>query len=215
MTYYTALKEASINYEEKKSLFIGHIKRIENESEAKEYINRINERYKDANHNVFAYIIGRNMEIQRYSDDGEPQGTAGIPVLEVIKKHNITNVVLVVTRFFGGILLGSGGLIRAYSKTASLAIQEAEILEIVNGKTINISLDYDLLGKIQYLCSKNNWHIERVEYYDIASLTIFTTTNNFEEIYNSIIEYTNGRCSIEVGPLQEFFKYNNKLFTHM
>ncbi len=116
MKYITVKQEAIDEFKEKKSLFIGYIKRIEEEEEAKAFIEHIKSKHKDATHNVYAYIVGKNFEIQRYSDDGEPQGTAGVPILEVIKKIGITDCVIVVTRYFGGTLLGTGGLIRAYTK---------------------------------------------------------------------------------------------------
>ncbi len=117
MKYLTVKDETKSEFTEKKSLFIGHACRVYSEEEAIKFIEKIKTIYKDATHNVPAYIIGENREIQRYSDDGEPQGTAGIPALEVLKKKELTDTVIVITRYFGGTLLGSGGLIRAYSNT--------------------------------------------------------------------------------------------------
>ena len=111
---YKTIKElrATDEFEEKKSLFIGNVKRVENEAEARAFIDEIKSQHKQATHNVYAYVIGENMGIKRYTDDGEPQGTAGIPALEVIKKNGITDCAVVVTRYFGGVLLGTGGLTR-------------------------------------------------------------------------------------------------------
>ncbi len=133
MSYFTVKGSATSEFQEKKSTFIGYIKRVNTEEEAKNFVNEIKSMHKEATHNVYAYIVGENKGIQRYSDDGEPQGTAGIPVLEVIKKNDLTDVAVVVTRYFGGILLGGGGLIRAYSKGASSAIEEAGVVEKVKG----------------------------------------------------------------------------------
>ena len=117
-----------------KSTFIGYAKPIKTEEEAIEFINEIKKKHKDATHNVWAYTVGKTMNIQRYSDDGEPQGTAGIPTLEVIKKEDLRDVVVVVTRYFGGVKLGAGGLVRAYTKGAKIGIDAAKVIEKVMGK---------------------------------------------------------------------------------
>lgn len=133
MSYITVKDFGEDRFEEKKSEFIGYAKRVENEEEAKAFINEIKNMHKQARHNCSAYIIGKDMNIQRYSDDGEPQGTAGIPILEVMKKSRVTDCAVVVTRYFGGILLGAGGLTRAYTKGASIAIKSAGVVEKVEG----------------------------------------------------------------------------------
>ncbi|MCJ7690580.1 MAG: YigZ family protein, partial [Clostridiaceae bacterium] len=180
MSYFTIKDEATAEFKEKKSVFIGHGKRVENEDEAKEFVQEVKNRHKQARHNVYAYIIGENRNIQRYSDDGEPQGTGGIPMLEVLKKNDITDVAIVVTRYFGGILLGTGGLARAYSKGASLAIKEAGIVEKVKGVCIQIVIQYDLLGKMQHLCAESNFHIEHIDYTDAVKIKIYCEFSNLE-----------------------------------
>jgi len=187
---------ATSEFQEKKSTFIGYIKRVNTEEEAKNFVNEIKSMHKEATHNVYAYIVGENKGIQRYSDDGEPQGTAGIPVLEVIKKNDLTDVAVVVTRYFGGILLGGGGLIRAYSKGASSAIEEAGIVEKVKGLKLRFTLEYDLIGKIQYLCGTNNWHIEDTIYTDKVELSLFTEVENKETIIAAFVEATSGKVTI-------------------
>ena len=173
MSYFTIRDESKAEFKEKKSIFIGQVKRVENEDEAKEFIQKIKNENKEARHNVYAYIIGENKMIQRYSDDGEPHGTGGIPMLEVLKKSEITDVVVVVTRYFGGILLGTGGLARAYSKGASLAIKEAGVVEKVKGVSLKIIVEYDLLGKLQHVCThEGNNHIENIEYTDKVKIEI-------------------------------------------
>lgn len=132
-----------------KSRFIGHGKGVQSEEEAIAFIESVRKEYRDATHNVWAYIIGENKNIQRYSDDGEPSGTAGIPVLEVLKKEDITNAAVVVTRYFGGIKLGAGGLVRAYTKSAVLAVQAARKITKKVFVPLQLTFDYSLLGKLQ------------------------------------------------------------------
>ena len=212
MTYTTIRNFGEDSFEEKKSEFIGYAKRVESEEEAKEFIAEIKDKHKQARHNCYAYIIGENMGIQRYSDDGEPQGTAGIPILEVMKKSDITDCAIVVTRYFGGILLGTGGLTRAYKKGASMAVKKAGIVEKVTGVALNIKIDYDLLGKVQYLCSNNNWFIENEEYSDKVSFNIIVQKSSLEYIEKEIINVTNGKAEISEDEEDTYFKENNRLF---
>lgn len=212
MSYFTVRNEATAEFEEKKSTFIGHVKRVGSEEEAKEFINAIKNSHKEARHNVFAYIIGANKGIQRYSDDGEPQGTGGIPVLEVLKKNDLTDIVVVVTRYFGGILLGTGGLARAYSKGAIIAIDEGTIVEKVLGVPLKITIDYDLLGKLQYLCGTNNWYIEDTVYTDKVEILIYCEVSILKEMEKAFIEHTSGKAIISEGEEAYFFKGENRLY---
>lgn len=212
MSYITIKKEGRGDFEEKKSLFIGSCKRVSTEEEARNFINEVKSMHKEARHNVYAYVIGENLGIQRYSDDGEPQGTGGIPVLEVIKKNGITDCVVVVTRYFGGILLGTGGLTRAYSKGASLAIKDAGIVEKVKGVKLKITLDYDLLGKVQYLCGQNNWFVTDMEYTDKVTLCIISEISMSQEVISEIIESTNGKAEYLVEKEGIYFKQGYELF---
>ena len=147
-----------------KSLFIGYAKPVESEEEARAFIAEISSKHKDATHNVWAYVIGQNMNIQRYSDDGEPQGTAGIPTLEVIKKEGLCNVVVVGTRYFGGIKLGAGGLVRAYTKTAKIGLDAGQIVEKMPFIQVSVELDYTLLGKAQNELANRCNHIKGIKY---------------------------------------------------
>lgn len=212
MSYNTIKKSAQAEFQEKKSTFIGYVKRVTSEEEAKKFISEIKGIHKEATHNVYAYIVGENKGIQRYSDDGEPQGTAGIPVLEVIKKNDLTDVVVVVTRYFGGILLGGGGLIRAYSKGAASAIEEAGIVEKVKGLGLNITLDYELIGKIQYLCGTKNWYIEDTIYTDKVEISLFCEVVNKEEYIKAFIEATNGKVIITEGDDEYLFKEGHRYY---
>ncbi|MGG7176472.1 YigZ family protein [Clostridium paraputrificum] len=215
MSYITIRNFGEDSFEEKKSEFIGYAKRVETEEEAKEFVNEIKSKHKQARHNCWAYVIGQNMGIQRYSDDGEPQGTAGIPILEVMKKSGITDCAVVVTRYFGGILLGAGGLTRAYTKGASIAIKAAGVVEKVDGVKISINIDYDLLGKIQYICSQNQWHIEDTEYSDKVIIHILSEVANVEQIENEIVNSTNGKADIKKSEEGIYFKEENRLFSHI
>ncbi len=212
MSYFTLKNQSRDEFEEKKSIFIGQAKRIYSEDEAKEFIDSVRQGEKEARHNVYAYIIGENKGIQRYSDDGEPQGTGGIPVLEVMKKNNITDTVVVVTRYFGGILLGKGGLVRAYSKAAAMAVHKGEIVEKVLGCSIEITIDYDLLGKLQYSFQQNQWFIENIEYTDKVSLSIYCEENNIPSVENEVYNITNGRCNIVKSEKEYYFKLGNRLY---
>lgn len=212
MAYITIRDYGEDSFEEKKSEFIGYAKRVESEEEAKEFINEIKSMHKQARHNCFAYVIGENYGIQRYSDDGEPQGTAGIPILEVMKKQGVTDCAIVVTRYFGGILLGAGGLTRAYTKGASIALKAGGVVEKVEGCKVSITIDYDLIGKIQYLCGQNNWHIEDSEYTDKVTIFIYAENEVAEVIEKEVIEATNGKAIINKSEEDIYFKENNRLF---
>ncbi len=151
---------------EKKSRFIAHIYKIENEEQAVSYINEIKKQYWDARHNCFAYVCGDNNELQRFSDDGEPQGTAGKPLLDILIKGEITNCLVIVTRYFGGILLGTGGLVRAYQAAAREGIKESDIAELTEGVYIVMRPDYTMFGKIQYICGELGINIVDIQYED-------------------------------------------------
>lgn len=212
MSYKTLREESIGEYEEKKSIFIGAAKRVASEEEARDFINTVKGRHKEARHNVYAYVIGQNLGIQRYSDDGEPQGTGGIPVLEIIKRNEITDTVIVVTRYFGGVLLGASGLCRAYSKAAALAVKNAGVVEKVKGCEIKINLSYELLGKVQYIFNQNNWQIENIEYTEKVTLVSLCEIDMFETIRKETIEATNNKCEIIKGKEDIYFKEGNILY---
>ncbi len=196
---------------EKKSVFIGLASRVFSEEEAKEFIGSVRSKYKDARHHVYAYTIGEDMNIQRYSDDGEPQGTGGIPILEVIKKNELRNVCVVVIRYFGGILLGAGGLTRAYVKGASEAISGAGIVERVSGWQLDLIIEYDQLGKIQHHFKEKNIEIITVEYTDKVKVTIYLESDLTEKISSEIKNLTSGDVTISKGQEELFYKDGNRL----
>ncbi|HEX3029136.1 MAG TPA: YigZ family protein, partial [Clostridia bacterium] len=144
--YKTVLKQSVAETEEKKSRFIASVKPVKTEDEALEFINGLKSKYWDASHNVYSYYVGGNNIVQRFSDAGEPSGTAGLPILEVIKRMEVQDLVVVVTRYFGGTLLGAAGLIRAYSKSASLGIEAAVVVKRLQCRTISLIVEYTMFG---------------------------------------------------------------------
>ena len=150
---------------EKKSKFIANLIKVENKQDAEEKINKIKKTYHDARHNCVAYrIIEENKIIEKSSDDGEPSGTAGGPMLNILQKNNLCNILVIVTRYFGGILLGTGGLVRAYSETTQKAIENAQKIEMILGTEMEAKVTYSEYEKFKYYCQKNQIKIEKVEY---------------------------------------------------
>ncbi|MDP4087971.1 MAG: YigZ family protein [Bacillota bacterium] len=211
MSYKTVKEQASAEYEEKKSVFIGSVCRVESEEQAREFINGVKVAHREARHNVYAYIIGRNREIQRYSDDGEPQGTGGIPVLEVIKRNELCDTIVVVTRYFGGTLLGAAGLVRAYSKAASLAVKEAGTFQKVKAVLFKFKIDYDLLGKIEYTFSKNGWQLVNTEYADKVLLSMLYESGDAERIKAGLKEMTYGKFEPISEEEGDYFKEDDTI----
>lgn len=177
-----------------KSKFIGYAKPICSEDEAIEFIDYIKSKHKDATHNVSAYVVGENSNIQRYSDDGEPSGTAGIPVLEVIKKENLRNVAVVVTRYYGGIKLGAGGLVRAYTKGAKIGLDVAKIVEKVLFTKLMIKIDYTLYGKVENELINLKYTIDEVIYDAAVNIVVLCQKDNIDTFQGLITESTSGRC---------------------
>ena len=212
MSYITIRDFGEDSFVEKKSEFIGYAKRCESEEEAKAFVSEIKNNHKQATHNCFAYVIGENMGIQRYSDDGEPQGTAGIPILEVMKNSDVTDCAIVVTRHYGGRLLGTGGLTRAYTKGAAIALKAGGVVEKVNGVRLLFHMDYDMLGKIQYKCNENNWYIEDTEYTDKVVVHILAETEKASDIEKEIIEISNGKIKVNKEDEGIYFKEENRLY---
>ncbi len=170
---------------EKKSKFIGNLYYVENEEEANEILNNIKKKYFDARHNCYAYrIIKDGTIIEKQSDDGEPAGTAGMPMLNILAKQNIVNVLIVVTRYFGGILLGTGGLVKAYSDATKDALQNTEIIEKQEGYVIELMCDYENIRQFEYICLKNNIKIVSKEYAESIKVLVEipkAKMNNFIE----------------------------------
>lgn len=186
-----------------KSTFIGYAKPIKSEEEAIEFVNEIKKKHKDATHNVWAYTVGKSMNIQRYSDDGEPQGTAGIPTLEVIKKEDLRDVVVVVTRYFGGIKLGAGGLVRAYTKGAKIGVEAAKVIEKVLYKPVSIKIDYNQLGKVQNEIMNMGYFIKDTVYEDNVEIIVYSRVSELENITSKIVDITSATAHISIS--EEFY----------
>lgn len=180
-----------------KSRFIGYSKPISKEEDALLFIEEIKNMNKDATHNIYAYVFGENSIIQRYSDDGEPSGTAGIPALEVIRKENLKNVVVVVTRYFGGIKLGTGGLIRAYTKGAKIGLEAANIVNKVLYRKIKIRIDYNLYGKIENEIISQGFIIDDVIFDDKVNIMMLCEKEKVKEAKKLIVDYTSDTAYIE------------------
>ena len=178
---------------EKKSRFIANLEHVESEEEALAYIETIRKKYWDARHNCMAYVVDG---IQRFSDDGEPSGTAGKPILDVITGRELTNAVIVVTRYFGGVLLGTGGLVRAYQKASIEALEDAVIAEKKQGKEFSIITDYTGLGKIQYIAANEKVNIMDTLYTDNVNIIIVCDSEKYEAFTKKVIEVTAGKVNI-------------------
>lgn len=182
---------------EKKSRFLGKIKKVETEEEALLFIEQIKKQYWDARHTCFAYIIGTKGETLRCSDDGEPSGTAGKPMLEVLKNQELRNVVVAVTRYFGGVLLGSGGLVRAYTQAAQEALKEAGICTMTPMSVMSIRTDYNAVGKIKYLLAQEEMPVLNEEYTADVVLTMAVPVTEEARMIKKMTEATNGKGMIE------------------
>ena len=205
MNYFTISANAKASFIEKRSEFIGYISPVRTNDEAVAFINSIKAEHRKAKHNVYAYIL-REDNISRYSDDGEPQGTAGVPVLDVLKKRGLTDVCVVVTRYFGGILLGGGGLVRAYSHAASLACDAAHIMDMCLCHRLKITADYGMYGKISYLLPNYETITVNSDFGSDVTLEILVLSEKLDALQKELVEVTNGSVNIEdCGELFEDF----------
>lgn len=182
-----------------KSEFIGHAFYVESVDEAEKYISEIREKYKDATHNCFAYIIGMDKLTQKHSDDGEPSGTAGVPMLEVLRKKDITNCLVIATRYFGGILLGAGGLVRAYTKSVVGALDEAKIVRKELFYNVDIILDYIFWGKIENILKNFGLEILNIEYLENVKINLSVKKEEFERLKNIMINETSDNCIVKIN----------------
>lgn len=201
-SYKTVRKAASDEYIVKKSRFIGHIAPVSTPKQALEFISAVSKKHWDATHNVYAYIL-REGGIKRYSDDGEPQGTAGIPALDVLEKSGITDCAVVVTRYFGGIMLGAGGLVRAYSHSASIAVAAGGIVTRAVCARLRVTCDYYFYGKLSSLVPESGGVIEDTVFEDNVTL-IFRLPLELVDGFNArLVDVSNGRYRAE--KTDEFF----------
>lgn len=181
----------------KNSKFIGNIYPISSVEQAQEILGILKKQYWDASHNCYAYIFGRNQEILKSSDDGEPQGTAGMPILEAIKNAGLTNVLVVVTRYFGGTLLGKSGLIRAYSSTASLAIEASQIIKNIEMNEYSFEIPFTLYGKVMFYFEKQGFTLFETEYTDNVKINIHMEEKDYAGFEKNLMEISSGKISIK------------------
>lgn len=193
LIYKTVKNCAAAELTEKKSKFIASVAPAENEEEALEFLKKIKSKYPDARHNVYAYVIDEN-NIFRYSDDAEPQGTAGMPVLDTIRKEGLVDVCVVVTRYFGGILLGTGGLVHAYSTVAKQGLYAAGIVTRALCDVVCVKSDYNLSGKIQYKISTDKLVLQDTVYGNDVTFYVCVKTEDTEQFISEITDLTNAKA---------------------
>ncbi len=198
--YKTPRAFAEDTFTERRSEFIGYIAPVQNEEQAVAFINEIRARHRKATHNVYAYIL-REGNISRYSDDGEPQGTAGVPVLDVLRKEGLTDVCCVATRYFGGILLGGGGLVRAYSHTAKIAVDAPDIMVMSMRYPVEVVCDYSLYGKITYILPEFEVKTLGSDFGESVTLKLIVRKDNAEKLIEKLTDISNGTCKIIQGEL--------------
>ena len=202
--YRTIAKQAQDEFVEKRSRFIGYAKPVQTEAEATAFIAEIKSRHWDATHNVYAYVL-REGQLQRYSDDGEPQGTAGIPVLDVLQKSHVTDTVLVVTRYFGGILLGGGGLVRAYSHGASIALQAAGVITMRECSLLRLTCDYSQYGRVGSLVPECGGVVDDTQFTEAVTLSFHMAPEQKGAFARQLADATNGQVTFEEEGM-EFFQ---------
>lgn len=196
---------------EKKSRFIATIRPVENEEEAVAFINEMKKKYWDARHNCSAFVIGANQELTRCSDDGEPAQTAGRPMLDVLLREDIHNAAVVVTRYFGGVLLGTGGLVRAYQKAVQEGLAHCELIEKREGIRLQIGTDYNGLGKLQYLFGQSKIAILNTEYAADVEMEILVPVTQKESVQKAIIEQTSGAAKLDWGDLVTYAEFGKEV----
>ncbi|MHC0040260.1 YigZ family protein [Streptococcus periodonticum] len=196
MEFRTIKEDGQVQEEIKKSRFICHIKRVTTEEEARNFIQAVKKEHYKATHNCSAFILGEQSEIKRSSDDGEPSGTAGVPMLGVLENHQLTNVCAVVTRYFGGIKLGAGGLIRAYAGNVALAIKEIGIVHIKEQLGLRIALSYSQYQELPNFLKAKQLQEQDTAFTDQVQTTIFVDKDDKESVIESLIELFNGKIDI-------------------
>ncbi len=193
--YKTVAREASAEQTIEKSKFIGYIRSAGTREEAEEFIAEIRSKHRDATHNVPAFVIGDEMQLQWASDDGEPAGTSGAPVLRFLTGEGITNAVIVITRYFGGIKLGTGGLVRAYTGTARLVLKEAGVCLVREMDRLSFSIDYATYGKLQRMEGDGIFKIDSASFEDVVKIALVTECENTDRLKARLSDLTGGACS--------------------
>ena len=203
MEYRTIRQDGQAQEEIKKSRFICHAKRVYSEEEARDFIAAIKKEHYKATHNCSAFIVGEKSEIKRTSDDGEPSGTAGVPMLGVMENHQLTNVCFVVTRYFGGIKLGAGGLIRAYAGSVALAIKEIGLIEIKEQAGLRLKMSYSQYQNFDNFLKAEDLIEFETEFTDLVATTIYIDKQEKEPLEQKLIEFFNGKIQIDDQGLRE------------
>lgn len=195
--YLTLKSSASDEIIISKSRFIVHCARVETEEQAQAFIERIKKEHRSANHNCSAYLIGEHDQIQKASDDGEPSGTAGVPMLEVLKKQHLKDTVVVVTRYFGGIKLGAGGLVRAYGKATTVGIDASGVVERKLHHELKVIADYTLLGKLENELRNSTYILDHIDYAENVELTVLVPKEQDELFQSWMTDLSNGQTQID------------------
>ena len=203
MEFRTIKEDGQVQEEIKKSRFICHAKRVYSEEEARDFITAIKKEHYKATHNCSAFIIGERSEIKRTSEDGEPSGTAGVPMLGVLENHNLTNICVVVTRYFGGIKLGAGGLIRAYAGSVALAVKEIGIIEIKEQAGIAIQMSYAQYQEYGNFLKEHNLIELETNFTDQVDTMIYVDKEEKENIKAALVEFFNGKVTLTDQGLRE------------
>ena len=198
-TYKVVTKEGTGEIVEKKSRFIGSSYIVESVEDAEKKIAEVSKKYWDARHNCYAYVIGKNSENTRCSDNGEPSGTAGKPILEVITGAGLTNTLVIVTRYFGGVLLGTGGLVRAYTQAAQAAIAASETGEMVYARQLTIEVAYNMINNVKYFLEQNKISISDPRYTENVQYDICVKEEDKEKITEGLIQKCEGKITITEG----------------
>ncbi|NUH85572.1 YigZ family protein [Bacillus firmus] len=198
-SYYTVKGYGENEIEIERSRFIAHVARAETADEALDFIQKIKKKHSNATHNCSAYLIGENDQIQKANDDGEPSGTAGVPILEVLKKKKLKDTVVVITRYFGGIKLGAGGLIRAYGRATSEGLQATGIVERKLVTVMKTKIDYTLLGKVENELRSSIYTLKEIQYLDTVTVETFVEENQTGAFTDWMTELTNGTGEITSG----------------
>lgn len=196
--YKTTAENGTASYEIQKSRFIAYTSHVETEAEARDFVTAIKKKHFDARHNCSAWVLGADSSQQKSNDDGEPGGTAGNPILEAIKQHGLTNVVVVVTRYFGGIKLGAGGLIRAYSHTASLGLEATPCLEVKPFCLMEAEMDYSLLGTVENWIRNEELRTGETAYLDKVTVRLLVEPADCEAISTELTNLTAAQCKITI-----------------
>lgn len=196
--YLTVAGEGTTDIHIKKSQFIAFVARAETEDEANEFINRIKKEHHTATHNCSAYVVGENQRFQKANDDGEPSGTAGVPILEVLLKQNLTDTVVVITRYFGGIKLGSGGLIRAYGQATTKGIEATGVVLRKKHHVMSIAIDYTWLGKVENEVRQSSYQLKEIVYLEDVQLFLYVPLEGEDAFREWITEMTNGQADITI-----------------